>query len=174
MRRILAIVITASAVLVAVPAVSQTPAPDESGHMRIERSIVLDERWRSTEAQAAQIFRESTHLPRAAAEYDVVVSATLELRTSSTDHAAVSATYHVESGAPHPPGAFPPQAFRFMSSKPGRPSTTTAVWSGTLAQTQDPVTFGLQVQAADGPDRGRRARASGNKLTIVIDIWPTD
>jgi len=173
MRRILVVsAAIASAALVAAPALSQTPS--EPGHVRIERSVVLDEPWRSTAGGGVQIYSVSTALPPGAAEYDVVVSATVELRTTSTDHAEVSATYHVESGAPHPPGLLPPQSFRFMSPAPGRTSTCTALWSVTLAATDDPVTFAIQARAIDGPDRGDTAKASGKKLTLVIDILPSD
>ncbi len=172
MRRVVLVALAAFAIgAVALPAASQTPA-DQPVHRRIERSVVLDEPWRSTAGGGVQIYSVSTMLPAGAAEYDVVVSATLELRTTSTDHAEVSASYHVESGAPHPPGLFPPQEFRFMSAAPGRTSTTMAAWTGTMAQTDDPVTFGIQVRAVDGPDRGEGARASGKKLTLVIDILP--
>ena len=174
MRRLVVIFAAiAFAALLAVPAASQAP-PDQPVHRRIERSLVLDERWRSTAGGAVHIFSVSTGLPTGAAEFDIVVSATLELRTTSTDHVDISASYHVESGAPHLPGLFPPQDFRFMSPEPGRTSTTTATWSGTLARTDDPVTFAIQARAVDGPDKGTGARASGKKLTVVIDILPSD
>lgn len=173
MRRIL--VVTAaicSAALLAVPALSQTPS--EPRHIRIERSVVLDEPWRSTAGGGGDIYSVSTALPSGAAEYDVVVTATLDLRTTSTDHAAISASYHVQNGAPHLPELLSPQDFRFMSAAPGRTSATTALWSATLAATDDPVTFAIQARVVDGPDRGDTARASGKKLTLVIDILPSD
>jgi len=173
MRRVVLLFLAAACgALVAFPAASQ-PQPDQPIHRRIERSVVLDEAWRST-GGSVQIYSVSTTLPSGAAEYDVVASAALEMRTTSTDHAAVSASYHVESGAPHPPGLLPPQSFRFVSPVPGRTSTSTALWSVTLAATNDPVTFAIQVRAVDGPDRGETARASGKKLTLVIDVLPSD
>lgn len=174
MRRLVVILaVIAAAATVAAPAASQAP-PDQPAHRRIERSLVLDEPWRSTVGGGLQIFSVSTGLPGGAAEYDIVVSATLELRTTSTDHADISASYHVESGAPHPPALFAPQDFRLMSAAPGRTSTTTATWSGTLPHTDDPVTFAIQARAVDGPDEGTGARASGKKLTVVVDILPSD
>ncbi len=167
------LVVIAFAALSTAPAASQAPA-DQPVHRRIERSVVLDEPWRSRDGGGVQIFSASTGFPGGAVEYDVVVSATLELRTTSTDHADISASYHMESGAPHPPGLLAPQAFRFMSAAPGRTATATATWSETLAHTDDPVTFAIQAQAVDGPDKGTGARASGKKLTVVIDILPSD
>ncbi len=169
-RSALLAAVVAVPLLAALPAASQTSA--DTGHRRIERSVVLEERWLSTAGGGITVLSVDTTLPPDVARYDVVATATLEMKTSSTDHVDVGAGYHVQDGSPHPVTLLSPLEYRFMSATPGATSTSTATWSERLEGTEHPVTFSLLARAGDGPDRGSAARASGKRVTFVVDILP--
>lgn len=154
----------------------QPPLTNEQlGHVRVERTLELDDRWRvatgSDFGNVVQLFSESVDTPSSAEEMDVVVSVSLDARTSKSDMASLSVTHHVQNGFPHPPGRMPPGEFKLVSPSPRIASVHHASWAARLSTQGFPVTFTLDVRADDGPDADRRARASGRKLTVVIEMW---
>ena len=157
---------------------SQQPpvSSEQLGHVRVERTVQLGEPWESRRGSerspVVNLLTESVDTPDSVEEMDVVLTATLDARTSRSDHALLRASSHVENGMPHPPSLMLPGPFKLVSPLPRVASAHHASWAGTLLTQGFPTTFLLDVQAMDGNDADQRAIARGSQLTVVIEMWP--
>lgn len=163
------------AAVFALPAGSQTPP----AHVRYEKARTFSPRWRAHSGSDFQtrviLFQDDVTTPASADRVDVVVTATLDLRTSRGDEGDVrmGLTRAGTSGAGAPrlrPGRFP-----CASPSPAADTTCTFTWIAKKVEGAGAsYTFQLETGVHDGSDRGTSARSSGSKMTVVIDILPAD
>lgn len=102
-------------------------------------------------------------------QVDIVVSATLDYRTSEGDSIPVEARYR----APGVPGRLQPGRFRLVSPSQDRLTTSTLTW----AKRQLPAaglryTFEIWVVPRPGADLAMEA--TGRKVTVVVEAWRSD
>lgn len=104
--------------------------------------------------------------PSAVSEVDVVLSATLDYRTSAGDSMAVEARYR----APGASGQLRPGRFRLVSPSPDLLTTSTLTWAKRrLPGAGRRYTFEILLLPRPGADD--EMEASGRKLTVVVEVW---
>jgi hypothetical protein len=180
-RGLILLAIVTGSGLVAGGASSQ-PAPralsgEELGHVRYEEAKKWPEPWRATDSSDARtraiLFQKKIAAPRSTDKVDIVATVTIDYRLTSTDRGDIRFDF-LPAGQDREvslrPGAFP------LSGTNNRLETRTFVWSrrGVPADGKDYYSFQLEIGARDGRDRGSSAAASGNRVSVVVEMWPAD
>ncbi len=158
----------ALAVLLGATALAAAPSGAQQadrGHVRYQDHV--KDPWRrgcrSDTCLRGNVYAAEVATPGSAQHVDVVVTATLDLRTSRGDYAEVL----VDGMAP---------AYRVDSPSPRMRTSTTLVWEKRdVPAGGEDFDVSLWVSGEDGPDRGSRPGwVKGANITIVVDMLATE
>ena len=167
----------ALAVLVALaslvfPASGSGAVPKLDDRRRYERAVTFQPWWQAFcdqhECGVPTLIEVAVTTPSDVAHMDVVVTLSLDYRTSPSDWGNVHAFFSEDDVAPATsmnPGAFP-----IMSPSPRHFASTTLTWvkRGVPAAGRS-YTFAVDVVAKDGSGDSE-ATVRGTKLSVVIDM----
>lgn len=178
MRRTLAIApLAAAAVLFATfgPAGSQTPPASGAGFQlkRVERVYRYPDRWVSDcdfdHCGISILFSLPVTTPRSAERVDMVMTATLDYRTSPGDYGVAYAGFSTEREGGRRI-ALAPRRWPLGPSQ--RSTTTTLTWikKGVRAEGRR-YFFSMSVPSREGTDpNANRNRISGSKVAVVVQL----
>lgn len=147
------------------PTAGVSQSPPASEQLRYEDTV--KQRWRkgcvSDTCEFGTIYERAFRTPEAVDRVDVVVSVTMDFRTSRGDYGTLSMS-------PMEP------TFRVDSPSPRMKTSTTIQWHAqNVSARGGDFQVMLFVEGKDGSDNdGRRGWIRGRKLTVVVDMRPSD